>query len=287
DGLLAQDYPAERLAITVVDDNSRDGTGSLVRRFAERAENLSLLPGHALPGERRLDMLSLEPFQELGSFWEKLILPTGLFAIACACDIRRTTDPGQAGASVNGQFLLIRRAAYFSAGGHAAVRAEISEDSALAARVKAAGYRIGLFGAGELIRTRMYSGLAALWEGLAKNVTEIFGGATATLATALGGLALGWGAVLVPLAVLVGAPAGAPGAAAAAIAAAASAALLAAQIALARHCRIPLWYGLLFPLSCTAAALLAGCGVLARLRGRVVWKGRTYPAPRKPRRAPR
>lgn len=248
-----------------------------------RAEPALLRRAIAVATERRLDMLSLEPFQELGSFWDRLIIPVGLFAIACALDLRRASDPGTEEASVNGQFLLIRRDVYFAVGGHAAVRAEICEDSALARRVKQAGYRLGLFGADRLIRVRMYGDLASLWEGISKNATEIFGGPGPTLTVAAAGLLLGWATLLLPLWAAFSINPAASGSELLAfiLLMAGSLAMVATQIAGARHFRIPWWYGLLFPLACTAAALLAFNGVLMRVRGRVSWKGRVYPVPRK------
>jgi chlorobactene glucosyltransferase len=230
-----------------------------------------------------LDMLSLEPFLELGSFWERLIIPAGLFAIACALDVSRTSDPEAATASVNGQFLLVRRDVYFAVGGHEAVRAEIAEDSALALRVKQAGHRLGLYGADRLIRVRMYDGLGALWEGLSKNVTEIFGGAMPTLRIAAGGLVLGWATLIVPAGVALAAPpvATLPASVAFMVAMSGSLTVMATQIAGAYHFRIPWWYGLFFPLGFTAASMLAVNGVLMRARGRVAWKGRVYSVPQR------
>jgi chlorobactene glucosyltransferase len=41
--LAAQTYPAQRLSIIVVDDNSSDGTGAIVADFAERRANISVV----------------------------------------------------------------------------------------------------------------------------------------------------------------------------------------------------------------------------------------------------
>src|SRR5437764_9783884 len=38
--------------------------------------------------QQRIDMLSLNPLQELGTFWERLIIPAGLVLIGCAQDLR-------------------------------------------------------------------------------------------------------------------------------------------------------------------------------------------------------
>ena len=225
-----------------------------------------------------IDMLSLTPFQELGSFWERLIIPAGLVLIACAKDLRLIDDPASPEISANGQFILIRRAVYFGVGGHEAVRDEICEDKALAARVKRAGWRFRLLGAEHLAQTRMYTGLASLWEGLSKNAVEIMGDGRTTVAVATAGIVLAWAALLLPaLAIMVFLQQ--PSVAAAigcALALLGSGAALGVQIGTARHFRIPMVYGLLFPCAYTAVAALAWRSVALRRHGRVTWKGRTY-----------
>ena len=45
----------------------------------------------------------------------------------------------------------------------------------------------------------------------------------------------------------------------------------------AHYFGIPFWYGLLFPAGYTAGAIMAIDSLRLRIRGRVTWKGRTYP----------
>jgi len=127
----------------------------------------------AVADRQSVDLLSLSPFQELGSFWERLIVPAGLVLIGCALDLCRIDYPAAPDVSASGQFLLCRRDAYFAVGGHATVRAAICEDRALAGRIKRAGRRFRLLGGERLARTRMYSDLRSLWEGFSKNAVEI------------------------------------------------------------------------------------------------------------------
>jgi len=47
--VLAQDYPANRLSVLVVDDHSADGTAAIVRRIAARHRQVALLPSPPLP----------------------------------------------------------------------------------------------------------------------------------------------------------------------------------------------------------------------------------------------
>ena len=227
---------------------------------------------------QHIDMLSLNPLQELGSFWERLIIPAGLVAIACTTDLRPIDDPASPEVTANGQFILIRRAVYFAVGGHAAVRGEICEDKALAARVKHGGWRYRMLGAEHLARTRMYTGLAALWEGLGKNAVEIIGDGATTVAAATAAMAIGWAAILVPALTAITAmqepsPAGFTGVALAALG---SAAVIGIQIGTVRHFRVPIVFALLFPVAYSAVAALAWHSVALRRAGHITWKGRTY-----------
>jgi chlorobactene glucosyltransferase len=230
--------------------------------------------------ERQLDMLSLAPFQELRFFFDRLLLPFGFLAIAATQDLARVNSAASGEATANGQCLMIRARSYFAVDGHHAVRDEICEDAALARRIKAAGYRFALLDAERCIRTRMYGSLSELWEGLSKNITEVYGGSTATLAISAAALFLGWSALPLLAATLAAAAAEPTAASIAAAAAtlAADGAFFATTVALAVRLKIPWWYGLLFSLAATIGAVLALSGVLARARGRVHWKGRVYAA---------
>lgn len=232
----------------------------------------------AMAQRHRIEMLSLHPFQKLDSFWERLIIPAALALVACVKDLRPVDDPASPEISANGQFILIRRAAYFTVGGHAAVRAEVAEDLALAARVKQSGRRYRMLFGERLAQTRMYTGLAALWEGLSKNATETIGNTAGTLTIATAAFVVGWSAVLLPVLTGLGAI-NHPSAAAVAgfaLALGGSLAIAGMQFGTARHFRIPLVFGLLFPLAYSAIAVLGWHGVWLRREGRVNWKGRTY-----------
>ncbi|MGH7212378.1 MAG: glycosyltransferase [Acetobacteraceae bacterium] len=223
-----------------------------------------------------IDMLSLHPFQELGSFWERLIVPPAALMIACATNLRQVDDPESSEVTANGQFILIRRDVYFAVGGHAAVRDAICEDKALAGRVKRGGWRFRVLGAEHLARTRMYTGLASLWEGFSKNAIEIMGDAAGTIAAALGGVIVAWGVPAAPIAIGIAAlvrptEAGWLGFA---LALAGSAIVLGVQGGTARHFRVPIVYVLLFPIGVTLAAMIGFYSVLLHATGRVTWKGR-------------
>jgi chlorobactene glucosyltransferase len=229
-------------------------------------------------GSAGLDLLSLMPRHELGSFAERLLIPCGLYILAFSQDLRKTQSPHGDAVSATGQFMLVRRTVYEAIGGHAAVHDAICEDAALARLVKRAGGSVALCDGKGLISARMYTGWRTLWPGFAKNLVDMLGGPLATITTALCSVVLAWAALIIPLIDAVGCGQGVPGACVGMVPAlAGSAAAFALHIAGALYFRIPPWFGLLFPLGYAAGALLAIDSVQRRWRGRVSWKGRTYP----------
>jgi chlorobactene glucosyltransferase len=234
--------------------------------------------------ERQLDLLSLSPFQVLTHGLDRLVIPLGFLALAVSGNRTGANRSESPDVSVNGQFLLLRAERYFAVGGHSAVRDQICEDVALARLIKSAGLRVAILGGEALIKARMYRTAGELWEGFSKNVTQTFGGNTRTFLIAAGALALGWAAPLLPfLTTIAVMHEPRPVEIASAVLAWCTAvAVISVQVALARHFRIPFWYGLLFPLSCSVGALLALNGVLAAARGRVYWKDRVYASSREP-----
>lgn len=125
---------------------------------------------YAAARKYQADLFTIMTTQEMGTFWEKTVLPLVLTALSVGFSPRRINDPNMPDAIANGQFILIRRDAYEKAGGHAAIKDSIVEDRDLAQRVKRAGYRLILADGRALARTRMYTSLPALWEGWTKNI---------------------------------------------------------------------------------------------------------------------
>jgi chlorobactene glucosyltransferase len=116
------------------------------------------------------DLFTLLTQQELGSFWEKVILPLVFTALSFGFPADRVNDPHRPEAIANGQFILIRRSVYDAVGGHAAIRDQIAEDKALAQRVKRHGYRLIIADGRGVASTRMYTRFAEIWEGWTKNI---------------------------------------------------------------------------------------------------------------------
>jgi hypothetical protein len=165
---------------------------------------------------------------------------------------------------------MTSRAAYQRVGTHEVVRGEVAEDLVMAQRFLQAGFKVRMWWAEELIQTRMYTGFRHLVEGWSKN---LYLGSRASfpgqpLLQVLAPLL-----ILVPQVFWLIPPAAlATGADWAAGAVALSVifwAILAAVL------RIPVWYGLLYPLGGLMLGYLMLRSVV-RGRRRVEWRGRTY-----------
>ncbi len=322
ESLLRQQYPADRLRILIVDDDSSDGTLEVVARIAERDPRVSFMRTPPLPPEwkgkthacwvasrtvppdiewlcfldadmrtdpllmtsafeaavaGKLDLLMLTPRHVLHSFAERLVIPCGLYLLGFVQDLAKVQAPDSDDVVATGQFMLVRREAYEDVGGHAAVSTAICEDLELARRLKRRGHRVLLQDGSLMLSTRMYTGWQTLWPGIAKNLSHMLGGPVRTIALAIVGVAAAWATLALPAVDIAGCVNGTAGACMALVPATlGSAAILAMHIAGAAHFQIPPWYGLLFPVSYTTAAMIAVDSVRSRLMGRVRWKGRVY-----------
>lgn len=226
------------------------------------------------------DLLSLAPRLECGCLAEWMVQPIVVSLLGLGFPIRAANDPADPTAFAAGPFMLFRRSAYESIGGHRALAAEVVEDLALARRIKGAGLRLcyvlGVDGA----QLGMYPSFAALWEGWSKNW---FVGLERSLAKALG-------AAAVVLLLFSGPWLLAPAAAIAALVlperrplllAALGLALLAIGLHLAlrlwtrRHFELPLRHWWLMGLGGLVIGALAPTSVWRTLSGRGwTWKGR-------------
>lgn len=231
----------------------------------------------------QLDMLTLFPFLELGSFWERVVLPPFLAIIQVTFPFERlnarNSRPEEVAA--NGQCIFVRRSAYTTIGGHKAVRDEVLEDVRLAQRLRAFGFQMGAADGTDYIRVRMYTNGREVFEGLTKNAIAGFrsGGqraawvglrqfflALAPLWLLAAGLVLlattegeqGWSVLFHALLVLV-------------------VALYTWARPLWQLYRLPWWYAFLWSFGLHCYGLIAVHALWRIRRGRGVnWKGRTY-----------
>jgi chlorobactene glucosyltransferase len=229
--LASLSYPHRDL--TVVDDGSSDATAAVAAGLGARVLAAGTLPdgwvgksyacwvgaraanaewllftdadtwhapdslGRALAAaERRgLDAVSLFTEQECRSLWESLLLPFAYQHYFAGLRPRALADPRSCAVLLNGQYLLVRRAAYFSSGGHAAVRASLVEDAALGTLFKRTGVTYTTLRASGAVRVRMYAGFAGIWEGFAKNCARFLavdplGGALTVMSTLVSAMSL-------------------------------------------------------------------------------------------------
>lgn len=119
----------------------------------------------------KADLFSIMTDQELGSFWEKVVLPLVFTGLTFGFPVQRGNYPDKPDAIASGQFILVKRSVYQAVGGHRGVKDRINEDRALAESVKGAGYRLILADGRSLARMHMYTSLSEMWEGWTKNVS--------------------------------------------------------------------------------------------------------------------
>jgi chlorobactene glucosyltransferase len=121
----------------------------------------------------KADLVSFVPMQELGSFWERLVMHILLSSFLLGDPFHTVNDPDAERAYAYGQFVICRRTSYLALGGHQSVRDEIVEDHALARVFKEKGYKILVADGKPLYRVRMYTDLESMWQGWTKNLYSL------------------------------------------------------------------------------------------------------------------
>lgn len=138
-------------------------------------------------GHDVVDLVTVWPKQELGSFWEKTIIPLVYFALLTLLPVRyvyrsprwvppifrKKVDPMFAAAC--GQFMAFKRKAYNEIGGHSSVKNKVVEDVELAKNIKRAGFKMNMYHGQKAVSCRMYPSQKELWEGFRKNFLGGFG----------------------------------------------------------------------------------------------------------------
>jgi glycosyltransferase involved in cell wall biosynthesis len=78
-------------------------------------------------------------------------------------------------AVANGQFLIIKRDAYFKSGGHQSIKSEVIDDIMLARQLLASGYSGGVAEASQVASCHMYKTAGELVNGYRKSLWKAFG----------------------------------------------------------------------------------------------------------------
>jgi Glycosyl transferase family 2 len=134
-------------------------------------EALSRMAAFLAQGEAVL--VSGFPREITVTWMEWLLLPLIHFVLLGFLPImqmRKGTDPAFAAGC--GQFIMVRRDAYFAVGGHAAIRRTMHDGLLLPRLMREHGYRTDLADLTLLATCRMYKNAGQVWRGLAKNATE-------------------------------------------------------------------------------------------------------------------
>jgi hypothetical protein len=133
-----------------------------------------------------LDLVSPYPRQVTATRGERLVQPLLQWSWLTFLPLRLAErSPRPSLSAANGQLLVVRRAAYDRAGGHAAVRDAVIEDVELLRAVKRSGGTGGVVDGTRLATCRMYGGWGELRDGYGKSLWAAFGspaGAAATMA---------------------------------------------------------------------------------------------------------
>ncbi len=122
--------------------------------------------------ERGVQLLSIIPEFEFGSFWEKVVLPAFAFLISSLFPLHRVNDPTSSRALAAGAFILMKREDLNALGGYARLRNVLIEDLRMAELFKRHGRRIYLATSRGLFHTRMYISGGEMFEGLSRSAFE-------------------------------------------------------------------------------------------------------------------
>jgi chlorobactene glucosyltransferase len=124
----------------------------------------------AWAAQRKFDLISILPRFVSGTFAEAVLQPLAGAATSGMFLIALTNSPAWPKlAFANGQYLMVRRDAYEAIGGHEAIRGTLSEDVALARRLKVAGFRPRLGWGDSWATVRMYEGFGSIFRGWSRN----------------------------------------------------------------------------------------------------------------------
>ena len=123
-------------------------------------ENLSQLV--AIAESHKRDLVSFMVKLHCASFPEKLLIPAFVYFFFKLYPPRWIADPGRSTAGAAGGCLLVRPAALQAAGGVAAIRDQVIDDCALAARLKRSAGRLWLGASETALSIRPYRGFRGI-----------------------------------------------------------------------------------------------------------------------------
>ena len=123
----------------------------------------------------RWDFISPYPRQIAISFLERVVQPLLQWSWFVTLPLRLAEALQRSSMVVaNGQFFLMKRATYFSSGGHEAIKDEVLDDLELARLMVRSGFRGGVAEGSAISNCRMYSNAKDLIEGYSKSQWRAF-----------------------------------------------------------------------------------------------------------------
>jgi len=241
---------------------TRGALGGLVR--ARRASGAAALSGN--------------PRLVCASVVEEALVPAFVALVAALYRPSRVMDPRDDAAFLNGQCILVARAALDDVGGFFAVKDTVLEDVALARLLKARGHALALADLRPHAATRMATSWREVRASFGKNAVPLFGGPLRTFL--LGALALVLGeAPLVSLAAALALFVLVDDARALGLVGALALATVVGQGALRRTMGQRAWPALVVPFTQACVSfVLVEASLRAWRGGTVHWRGRSYPS---------
>ena len=123
--------------------------------------------------DRTMGLVSGFPRQETGTVLEWLLLPLIHFVLLGFLPMAGERWSRKAGFAAGcGPFMIVRRDAYFAAGGHGAIRTTMHDGLLLPQLFRRMGFKTRVYDLSRDAVCRMYRSAGEVWRGLGKNATE-------------------------------------------------------------------------------------------------------------------
>lgn len=233
----------------------------------------SISQGVALAEGLQVDLLSVFPRQITRSWSEWIIISFILdFLPLIGLDLTEIWRGTANSTAANGQYLLVRAAAYHAVDGHRAISSALVDDFALAKHMRSNGYRVALADGSSMVSCRMYHSTREVWDGFSKNILLGLQTSSSEKRPQWWSLAFAWGyaSVFVLPFFFLFTPYRIP-------AAIMICWLGSLRTVVSKHFRRPLTEVAATPLAAWGVMALGLNALISRLRGkRIAWKGRNY-----------
>jgi chlorobactene glucosyltransferase len=114
----------------------------------------------------RADLLSVWPQIVTRTAAERVIFPASVFFLCAGVTVAssRRTPSGRRVEGANGQYIMVKRQAYESVGGHEAIKTEVMEDGAMGRAALAKGLEVVNSNGEGFLKVKPYSRFSEAWE---------------------------------------------------------------------------------------------------------------------------